>query len=167
MTEKEFRRLVTDLEIQSDERQKLNEYMDLVNNILTQAHFNHCQVIELKKAGSWAKGTMLNDTDEIDLMVVIKLSEAKPFVLENEAVLNAITNAFIYNLDTVQKLSDITRNQVRNCITVKMNNFKVNLYVRYEEGEYSLKNDELQIQFTEIANRDYTYFRNSLKIKKY
>ena len=33
MTEKEFRRLVTDLEIQSDERQKLNEYMDLVNNI--------------------------------------------------------------------------------------------------------------------------------------
>ena len=38
MTEKEFRRLVTDLEIQSDERQKLNEYMDLVNNILTQAH---------------------------------------------------------------------------------------------------------------------------------
>lgn len=167
MTEKEFRRLVTDLEIQSDERQKLNEYMDLVNNILTQAHFNHCQVIELKKAGSWAKGTMLNDTDEIDLMVVIKLSEAKPFVLENEAVLNAITNAFIYNLDTVQKLSDITRNQVRNCITVKMNNFKVNLYVRYEEGEYSLKNDELQIQFTEIANRDYTYFRNALKIIKY
>ena len=103
MTEKEFRRLVTDLEIQSDERQKLNEYMDLVNNILTQAHFNHCQVIELKKAGSWAKGTMLNDTDEIDLMVVIKLSEAKPFVLENEAVLNAITNAFIYNLDTSWK----------------------------------------------------------------
>ena len=109
----------------------------------------------------------MNDTDEIDLMVVIKLSEAKPFVLENEAVLNAITNAFIYNLDTVQKLSDITRNQVRNCITVKMNNFKVNLYVRYEEGEYSLKNDELQIQFTEIANRDYTYFRNALKIIKY
>ena len=81
MTEKEFRRLVTDLEIQSDERQKLNEYMDLVNNILTQAHFNHCQVIELKKAGSWAKGTMLNDTDEIDLMVVIKLSEAKPLLI--------------------------------------------------------------------------------------
>lgn len=167
MTEKEFRRLVTDLEIQSEERQKLNDYVELVNNILIKTGFNHCQLLELKKSGSWAKGTMLNDTDEIDLMAVIKLSGLRPFVLENEAVLNAITNAFIYNLNSIQKLSDITRNQTRNCITVKMNNFKVNLYIRYQEGEYSLKNDELQIQFTEIANRDYTYFRNALKIIKY
>ena len=42
--------------------------------------------------------------------------------------------------------------------------------IRYDDeltNKFSIKKDLLQIEFTELANRDYTYFRNAMIIIKY
>lgn len=166
MTEKEFRRLVTDLEILSDERDALNEKLLQISAIIQEHITHHVHIQVIKKAGSWAKGTLLNDAEELDIMVVVEPSGQMPFVLENEAVCNEIVNAFIYAKE-VQKLSDITRNVSRNSIEIKWGNVVIHLFVRYTTGGYLATLDELQIQFTELANRDYTYFRNAVKIIQY
>ena len=166
MTEKEFRRLVTDLEILSDERNTLNEKLLQISHIIQEYVTQHIHIQTIKKAGSWAKGTLLNDAEELDIMVIVEPTGQIPFVLENEAVCNEIINAFIY-ANEVHKLSDVTRNVSRNSIVVKWNNITIHLFVRYTTGGYLATLDELQIQFTELANRDYTYFRNALKIIQY
>lgn len=167
MTEKEFRKLVTDLEISNDEKHILNEKLENLKDILINDTTKYFKIVDVKKTGSWAKGTMLNDTDEIDIMIVVEQLHQKSFSLENEVVLNDLTNILITHIESITKLSDITRNTSRNIISIKMDQFRIHLHIRYEEDTFSSLLEEKQIEFTEIANRDYTYFRNALKIIKY
>lgn len=167
MTEKEFRKLVTDLEILSDERDKLNQKLEELKDIFATHTPHYFKVIDMKKAGSWAKGTMLNDTDEIDVMMIVEPLGENTFVLNNEVVCNEITNILITSVKEITKLSDITRNASRNSIKVKMADFTVNFHIRYLGEIFNATLEEKQIEFTEIANRDYTYFRNALKVIKY
>lgn len=167
MTEKEFRKLVTDLEILSDEKNTLNQKLDDIKELFTKNTPKYFKVLDVKKTGSWAKGTMLNDTDEIDMMIVVEPLQENSFVLNNEVVLNELTNILITNIKEITKLSDVSRNLNRNIINVRMKDFTIHLHVRYQEELFNATLEEKQIEFTEIANRDYTYFRNALKVIKY
>lgn len=167
MTEKEFRKLVTDLEISSDEKNTLNQKLDDIKELFTKNTPKYFKVLDIKKTGSWAKGTMLNDTDEIDIMVVVEPLQENSFVLNNEVVLNELTNILITNVKEITKLSDVSRNINRNIINVRMKDFTIHLHVRYLEEQFCATLEEKQVEFTEIANRDYTYFRNALKVIKY
>ena len=129
MTEKEFRRLVTDVEILADERDALNEKLLQIRTIIEKNVTAHTHIQEIKKAGSWAKGTLLNDAEELDIMVIVEPTGEIPFALENEAICNEIVNAFIYAKE-VQKLSDITRNVSRNSITIRWRNYIIHLLIR-------------------------------------
>lgn len=167
MTEKEFRRLVTDLEILSEERLELEKSLEFVKELLTKNLSKYINVIDVKKGGAWAKGTMLNDTDEIDILVLVESKLDKPFVLKNEAVLNEIINAFIYEACDILKLSDISKNTQLNIVSIKLSKCIINLHIKYQNEQYLINDVDKQIQFVEIANRDYTYFRNAVKIIKY
>ncbi len=167
MTEKEFRRLVTDLEILNEEKNELQARLDKIKNLLEEKHSNYYNIVDVKKTGSWAKGVMLNDTDEIDIMVVVSFNNKRVFMLDNYYVLNDIENILINNYKEIVKYSHVSRNNTRNIISVNLNGFRINLHVRYLEDGYLASLEEKQIMFTEIANRDYTYFRNALKIIKY
>jgi len=167
MTEKDFRKLVTDLEISNDEKNTLNTLLETIKTVLEKNPTQYFRVVDVKKAGSWAKGTMLNDAEEVDMMVVVEPLSKKPFLLENEVILNALSNIFITNIPSIQKLSDITRNTSQNSLKIKVDNYNINVHVRYLTENYSSILEEKQIEFTEIANRDYTYFRNVLKVIKY
>ena len=145
MTEKEFRRLVTDVEILSDERDALNEKLLQISNIIEKNVTPHTHIQAIQKAGSWAKGTLLNDAEELDIMVIVEPTGETAFVLENEAICNEIVNAFIYAKE-VQKLSDITRNISRNSITIRWRNYVIHLLIRYTQEAYLAAIDELQIQ---------------------
>lgn len=167
MTEKEFRRLVTDLEILKEEKISLENVLESVKKILETNISNKIELKEVKKCGSWAKGTMLSDSDEIDIMIVTNLKLEKIFALKNKMVLNEIKNAFIYGCPDVVKISDISLNTSLNVITVKIENYIVNLHVRYLEESFLAQDEDLKAQFVEIANRDYTYYRNAVKVIKY
>lgn len=167
MTEKDFRKLVTDLEILNIEKQELLSKLERLKNKLIKADYPLFQIIDVDKMGSWAKGTMLNDADEIDIMVKVELNNYDNFIIYNHYVINAIENMLIEEYQHLNKLSDLVYNPLRNQISFKENNFMMNLYICYNYDLYPISNYEKQINFVEIANRDYTYFRNAIKIIKY
>ena len=170
MTEKDFRRLVTDLEITKEEKEKLQTILSNLESTISNNLSKHFELINVLKGGAWAKGTMAADTDEIDILVVIKSNLSKEFNLVNNACLNEIENIIIYEYEEIIKASDIEINTNRNIIKIKLSNIIVNLMIRYDEeltNKFSVKKDLLQIEFTELANRDYTYFRNAMIIIKY
>lgn len=167
MTEKDFRKLVTDLEVLSDEKNKINEKIETLEKNLKDKTDEYYKVLEVKKIGSFAKGTLLNDTDEIDVAAVVKINNVRTFVIDNYYILNSIENIIISSYSDITKISNITRNQQRNVITFISSNFKLNVYICYTEGLHNIDIYTKQIEFVEIANRDYTYFRNALKIIKY
>ncbi len=167
MTEKEFRKLVTDLEILSSEKNELLDKITKLEEVLQNNKSDYYDILEVKRVGAFAKGTLLNDADEIDVMIVIKVNNERAFLLNNYYVLNDIENVIINNYTDIVKMSNVVRNQVKNMISFISHNFKMNIYVCYEENNYSKVLHEKQIEFIEIANRDYTYFRNTLKIIKY
>ncbi len=167
MTEKEFRKLVTDLEILSSEKNELLDKINKLEEILKNKKSNYYDILEVKRVGAFAKGTLLNDADEIDVMIVIKVNNERAFLLNNYYVLNDIENVIINNYPDIVKMSNVVRNQVKNMISFTSHNFKMNIYVCYEDNNFKKTIHERQIEFIEIANRDYTYFRNTLKIIKY
>ena len=121
MTEKDFRKLVTDLEILNTEKQELHCRFDRLQEKLAKHQDDYFRIVSVKKSGSWAKGTLLNDVDKIDIMVGIELIKPNSFVLDNYYVLNAIENIIIAEYPSITKLSNIDRNLQFNTISFKEN----------------------------------------------
>ena len=96
MTEKDFRRLVTDLEISKEEKEKLHTILTNLESTLSNNLSKHFELVNVLKGGAWAKGTMMADTDEIDILVVLKSNLNKDSNLVNNACLNEIENIIIY-----------------------------------------------------------------------
>ena len=167
MTEKDFRKLVTDLEILNTEKQELHCRFDRLQEKLAKHQDDYFRIVSVKKSGSWAKGTLLNDVDKIDIMVGIELIKPNSFVLDNYYVLNAIENIIIAEYPSITKLSNIDRNLQFNTISFKENDFTIYLQIRYLNDFFQITDEEKRINFVEIANKDYTYFRNTIKIIKY
>lgn len=166
MTEKDFRRLVTDLEILNIEKEKLNLKLSELEEKFAKHQNAYFKITAVKKNGAWAKGTLLNDTDEVDIMVCVELNKPNNFIIDNYYVLNAIENSIIAEYP-ILKLSNLERNTNLNTITFKENNFTIHLAIRYLSNPFGVPDEEKRINFVEIANKDYTYFRNALKIIKY
>lgn len=168
MTEKDFRKLVTDLETSTEEKLHLASLISNFNEILASSLSDKFTLVNVAKGGSLAKGVMLTDNDSIDILITIKVNNDKPFAIMNQALLNEIENIMIYNFDEIIKPSDIEKLPNRNIIRLKVKNYIVNLLIRYVDTPlFNIINDEKQIAFTELCNRDYTYFRNALMIIKY
>ena len=100
-------------------------------------------------------------------MVGIELNKPNSFVLDNYYVLNAIENIIIAEYPSITKLSNIDRNLQFNTISFKENDFTIYLQIRYLNDFFQITDEEKRINFVEIANKDYTYFRNTIKIIKY
>ena len=120
MTEKDFRKLVTDLEISKEEKEKLQNILITLENTLSSNLSKNITLQNVLKGGAWAKGLMMADTDEIDVLVVLKSNLEKDFNLVNTACLNEIENILIYEYQDIIKTSDIERNVNRNIIKVKL-----------------------------------------------
>ena len=99
--------------------------------------------------------------------VGIELIKPNSFVLDNYYVLNAIENIIIAEYPSITKLSNIDRNLQFNTISFKENDFTIYLQIRYLNDFFQITDEEKRINFVEIANKDYTYFRNTIKIIKY
>ena len=98
MTEKDFRKLVTDLEILNTEKQELHCRFDRLQEKLAKHQDDYFRIVSVKKSGSWAKGTLLNDVDKIDIMVGIELNKPNSFVLDNGVVNMVFKVCSVYSL---------------------------------------------------------------------
>lgn len=172
MTEKEFRKLVTDLEMPRAFKDNVTNNAELIKEELSKSLVK-ATLIDVLKIGSLARSTMLNDEVNVDLMVTVKYESNKTFTLFNQLIINNITNTVAYLFDSIKKPSDIEYNQQLNYISFNIDNVIYNIYVRYINNGYEdikftdSKDIEKHVLFTELANRDYTYFRNTAVIIKY
>lgn len=174
MTEKEFRKLVSEQEVTKIQKEKIQEKFDYIKNILDK-HQDYYKLVDYFKAGSFAKGTMLNTNNSYDMVVVVEPIIKKVFTLTNKVITNAIINAIICEIPEITKSSDIKYDELKNVITFKLGEDTINIIVYYNDVNgiedlptiYLSENEKKRIQFVELANRDYTYFRNAVQIIKY
>lgn len=172
MTEKEFRKLVTDLEIPRAFKENVNNVIDKIKESLEQ-ELKNIKLVDLTKIGSLPRVTMLNDEVNVDVLAVIDYNIDKTFKLVNQLVVNNIMTSVGYLFDSIKKPSDVEYNQSLNIVSFNIDNLIYNIYVRYvnnnqEDIEFTdAEQIKKHVLFTELANRDYTYFRNTMVIIKY
>lgn len=175
MTEKEFRKLVTDMEISKEKRDSLLALMDELAKIISKGAGEHFVINEVNRSGAWAKGTMLKISTDLDFVVTVEPRLIKSYYLVNKVIINDIVNALIVNLEAITKLSDLNCDERRNMLTFTMDGYNISLTICYPENcaladfnnNASIILDNKRIQFVELANRDYSYFRNAVQVIKY
>ncbi|MGM9898997.1 MAG: hypothetical protein ACI32E_00280 [Bacilli bacterium] len=172
MTEKEFRKLVSDVEVSRHQKDEMGEIIDTIHHILSDNNNLHYEIVNIYRGGSLAKGTMLNSSFDLDIILVVKPTINKTFGLVNKVVLNEIFNAIVINVNNINKVSDLACEN--NILSFKYNNYNIKLLVKYndesiEDLPHSLleRIEQIRYRFVEIANRDYTYFKNTIQIIKY
>ncbi len=172
MTEKEFRKLVTDLEMPRAFKDEVTKNLELIKENIP-SMLKEAVLLDICKIGSIARSTMLNTEDSVDLMVVYKYSSSKSFKLVNQLIINALINTVAYLFEEIKKPSDIEFNQSLNVVSFNISDIWYNIYVRYEKENIedieftNYKEIAKHSLFTEFANRDYTYFKNTVAIIKY
>ena len=173
MTEKEFRKLVSEQEVTRAQKEQVLNVLEEIKEKLNSYGNNHYEIVDMYRGGSLAKGTMINSCNNFDFFMIIKPLFNKGFNLVNKVVISEITNAIILNNDQINKLSDISYNEVLNKISFKYNDLIINIYVYYAEEFDGVPNELLnnleakRIKFIELINKDYTYFRNAMQIIRY
>ena len=172
MTEKEFRKLVTDLEMPRAFKDEVTKNLELIKDNIP-SMLKEAVLLDICKIWSIARSTMLNTEDSVDLMVVYKYSSSKSFKLVNQLIINALINTVAYLFEEIKKPSDVEFNQSLNVVSFNISDIWYNIYVRYEKENIedieftNYKEIAKHSLFTEFANRDYTYFKNTVAIIKY
>ena len=166
MTEKEFRKLVTDLEMPRAFKDEVSNKLESIKQIVSQ-NLESPSLIDIIKIGSLPRSTMLNNENNVDLMAIFSYRVDNTFRLVNQLIINTLTNAVAYLFDSIKKPSDIEYIATLNIIRFNIDEVFYNIYVRYESNGQEDIEFTKHVLFTEFANRDYTYFRNTMVIIKH
>lgn len=170
MTEKDFRKIVTDLELTKSDKEEINLFIsELEENI--KSKLNYLNVLELKKAGALYTNTMYHGANNLELMLVLDMPKINSYPLMNKAAINAIWNFFVfeYNLD---KINQISINEQTNSIDVVLPNYKLNVLIRFKETlNYQtanfIKTDEVRWSFVNLAGSEFNLFKNTIQLLTY
>lgn len=175
MTEKEFRKLVTDLEVSKTFKDSVTQDINTLTTLISEKLTSFLEMVSLEKVGAFAKNTMIATANLVDLMIVINLKSHKTFKLMNQLVVNELINIIAYHFDNITKISDIEYNSSSNSIMFNIIKgdqiINYNLLIRYNNvlEDISFNDSKLikkHTEFVELANRDYTYFKNTIAIIK-
>ena len=170
MTEKEFRKLVTDLEFTKEDKEEVALF---INNLETSLKENikDLKIKNINKVGNLAATTIYHGSKTLELMVVFEKPLINSFPLMNQAAINAVWNflVFNYNLD---KVNLISINNQTNSINYTYNNYNINLSIRFEEElnfqtSFFIKEDELRNAFVNLAGSEFNLFKNTVQILTY
>lgn len=170
MTEKDFRKIVTDLELTKDEKEIINSFIIGLTKQL-ESNLKYTKIYEVKKALTLADGTMYHGSKNLDLMLVVDMPKLNSYPLMNQAVLNEVWNFFVfeYNLD---KFNQIQIDNNLNSIKVSLHDFNVNLLIRFKDvlnyqTNFYISTDELKTTFINIAASEFNLFKNTIQLITY
>ena len=172
MTEKEFRKLVSEQEVARSKKESMLQILENLKDIINSYEI-HFSIVDMYRSGALAKGTLLNSQNDIDFVVVVEPKFSKIFNLVNKVIVNEISSALIINMPTIVKQSDLVFNEQKNTLTLSIDGYEISLAIYYNSEieelpiEFLNENELKRNQFVELANRDYSYFRNTVQILKY
>lgn len=169
MTEKDFRKLITDLETTKESKDAVLEEINKLNNILKNnvKHFN-VNIEGLYLADSW--GLHYEGQKELTVLLNAECLNEKNFPLSNQGLINEVYNSLLYGLDILKK-SQIGYNELDNSIYVYDGEVKVNLVLRFNkelefQTDYFVSYDNLKDKFIKKASSEFNLFKNTIILIK-
>ena len=85
MTEKEFRKLVSEQEVARSKKESMLQILENLKDIIN-SYDIHFSIVDMYRSGALAKGTLLNSQNDSDLVVVVELKCSKICNLVNKVV---------------------------------------------------------------------------------
>lgn len=169
MTEKDFRKLITDLETTKESKDAILEEINKLNIILKNnvKHFN-VNIEGLYLADSW--GLHYEGQKELTVLLNAECLNEKNFPLSNQGLINEVYNSLLYGLDILKK-SQIGYNELDNSIYVYDGEVKVNLVLRFNkelefQTDYFVSYDNLKDKFIKKASNEFNLFKNTIILIK-
>ena len=170
MTEKDFRKIVTDLELTKNDKENISEFIKELTNKLNE-NLKNFKIIEVRKALSLADGTMYHGSKNLDLMLVVDNPTINSYPLMNQAILHEVWNFFVfeYKLD---KINQIQIDYNLNSIKVNLDQYNLNLLIRFNDvlnyqTNFYISTDELKTTFINIAASEFNLFKNTIQLITY
>lgn len=170
MTEKDFRKIVTELELTKSDKEEINEFISKLESNLKE-HLTYLKVSELKKAGNLYTSTLYHGSKNLELMLVLDMPENNSYPLMNQAAINALWNFFVfeYKLD---KINQISINNQTNSIDVMLEKYNVNILIRFKDilnyqTTNFIKFDETRWGFVNLARSEFNLFKNTILLLTY
>ena len=170
MTEKDFRKIVTDLELTKLDKEEINQFISQLENGLKEK-LHYLKVNTLKKAGNLATSTIYSGCKNLDLMLVLNMPLVNSFPLMNQAALNEVWNYFVFECG-IDKNNQINIDTLNNSINVSLKNYNLNILIRFIEPlnyqvSHFIKNDDLRIAFVNLASSEFNLFKNTIQLLTY
>lgn len=170
MTEKDYRSLITSLELTKEDKEEINKKIEELFNLL-KTNVRYFDIIDYYKVDSTADYTTYHGRNIIDFALVIDNHKNNSFPIMNQGVLNEIWNVLVfeYNIDKVNNISiDLTFNK----LFVVIGDFTFNIYVRYNQElefqtDFYISQDKIRLSFVNKAQEDFKLYKNTLQLIKY
>lgn len=169
MTEKDFRKIVTELELTKESKDFINEEANKLNSLLKEGikHFN-VNIIDKAYSNKW--GLAYEGEKEISYLLEASLKEEKSFPLSNQALINEVYNVLMYGLG-VTKLNQIGYDPLDNVLFVYDGDIRINLVLRFNheleyQNDYFPASDELKEKFIKKASSEFNLFKNAVTLIK-
>lgn len=170
MTEKDYRSLITSLELTKEDRQLINEKIIELFSILKN-NVRYFDIIDYYKVDSTADLTTYHERNVIDFAIVIDNCNLNSFPLVNQGVLNEIWNVLVFKYN-IEKQSNISIDYTFNKVFVILDNFSYNIYIRYNkeldfQTDFYISQDKIRLSFVNKAQEDFKLYKNTLQLIKY
>lgn len=170
MTEKDFRKIVTSLELTKIDKEEINNFINTLEEKLKQKLTN-LNVLSLNKAGTLYTNTLYHGSKNLELMLVLDTPKINSYPLMNQAALNSLWNFFVFEYE-LDKINQISINNQTNSIDVVLPNYNLNILVRFNESlNYQttnfIKNDEIRWAFVNLAGSEFNLYKNTIQLLTY
>ena len=170
MTEKDFRKIVTSLELTKTDKEEINNFINTLEEKLKQK-LSNLNVLSLNKAGTLYTNTLYHGSKNLELMLVLDTPKINSYPLMNQAALNSLWNFFVFEYE-LDKINQISINNQTNSIDVVLPNYNLNILVRFNESlNYQttnfIKNDEIRWAFVNLAGSEFNLYKNTIQLLTY
>lgn len=170
MTEKDFRKIVTSLELTKTDKEEINTFINTLEEKLKQK-LSNLNVLNLNKAGTLYTNTLYHGSKNLELMLVLDTPKINSYPLMNQAALNSLWNFFVFEYE-LDKINQISINSQTNSIDVVLPNYNLNILVRFNESlNYQttnfIKNDEIRCAFVNLAGSEFNLYKNTIQLLTY
>ncbi len=170
MTEKDFRKIVTSLELTKTDKEEISSFINTLEEKLKQKLIN-LNVLSLNKAGTLYTNTLYHGSKNLELMLVLDTPKINSYPLMNQAALNSLWNFFVFEYE-LDKINQISINNQTNSIDVVLPNYNLNILVRFNEClNYQttnfIKNDEIRWAFVNLAGSEFNLYKNTIQLLTY
>ena len=170
MTEKDFRKVVTSLELTKTDKEEINSFIIELENKIKQK-LSYLNVVELKKAGALYTNTMYHGSKNLELMLVLDMPKINSYPLMNQAALNEVWNFFVFEY-SLDKINQIGVNTQTNSIDVVLDNYNLNVLIRFKDilnyqTSNFIKTDDLRCAFVNLAGSEFNLYKNTIQLLTY